>query len=172
MEMCCIMIVEDKPEEQENALEAVKRALNLNGEPFGVNLPLAEFIGTRYFIYGEVGGETGVMIWIASHLAAFKGRLGFLDSKMFPKRLILTDLMFPADKRGKENMNGIEVIIDAIEGGIPVVVCSDTDHHDVPFMPRLIGMLEKQHPMGHIPVVLDKKDWERAVARGLTLLNE
>jgi hypothetical protein len=172
MEMTCIVIVEDKAEEQEKALAAVKNAFGITGEPFGTSFPgMQEHIGQRFVLYGEKDGPTGVMVFLTSHLAGFRDRMGFLKSGIFPKKLILTDLMFPMNMKDQEKMHGIEVLVDAIEAGINVAVCSDTDHHDVPFMPSLIRVLEKNHPKGRIPVVLDSKDWDKAITLGLDLLN-
>lgn len=172
MEMTCIMIVEDKPEEQEKALAAVKKAFGIAGEPFGESpVGIDGLTGWRFVLYGEKDGPIGVMVFLANCLSAFRGRMDFLKSGIFPKKLILTDLMFPMNMKDREKMHGIEVLVDAIEAGINVVVCSDTDHHDVPFMPSLVRVLEKNHPKGKIPVVLDSKDWDKAVALGLDLLN-
>lgn len=171
MEMIGIVIVEDKPEEQEKALAAVKQAFGITGEPFGEGPScMRELIGQHFVLYGEKDGPTGVMVFLTSHLGGFRDRMVFLKSGVFSKKLILTDLMFPMGMKGPEKMHGIEVLVDAIESGINVVVCSDTDHHDVPFMPSLIRVLEKNHPKGKIPVVLDSKDWGRAVVMGIELL--
>ncbi len=171
MEMTCILIVEDKVEEQDRALAAVKNAFGITDEPFSESpVGIEGLTGWRFVLCGKKDGPTGVMVFLASCLGAFRGRMDFLKSGIFPKKLILTDLMFPMNMKGQEKMHGIEVLVDAIESGINVVVCSDTDHHDVPFMPSLIRVLEKNHPRGKIPVVLDRKDWDKAVALGLELL--
>lgn len=164
----CIIIVEDKLEEQEKALAAVMSALGLTrgGAPIeGANPVFEKFLGVRLIPCGDT------LIFTADNLDSFlEYAPPFKDGVKFEKTLILTDLMFPQRKGEKENMNGLQVVIEAIERGISVVVCSDTDHHDLPFMPRLIKTLEKSHPKGRIPVVLDNKDWGRAVALGLELL--
>ncbi|MDP2837950.1 MAG: hypothetical protein Q8O53_01575 [Candidatus Moranbacteria bacterium] len=164
----CIIIVEDKPEEQEKALAAVMSALSLTrgGAPIEcANDIFEKFLGTRLIPCWDS------LIFTADNLDGFlQYAPPFQEGMQFEKTLILTDLMFPQRKGEKENMNGLQVVIEAIERGISVVVCSDTDHHDLPFMPRLIRTLEKSHLKGRIPVVLDNKDWEKAIVLGLELL--
>lgn len=171
----CIMIIEDKLEEQEKALAAILKLLELVIDPMVdlLNpLGLSELTGTRLIPCAKQGEQRSVLVFMASTHEAFSTYAPplFFKGMKFEKTLILTDLMFPKRKGEKENMWGIEVIINAIEKNMNVVICSDTDHHDIPFMPSLIKTLEKSHVKGKIPVVLDNKDWEKAVALGLELL--
>ena len=92
--------------------------------------------------------------------------------KAFPKVGVITDLMFPGrSSKDVLQANGIEIILMAIEHKIPVVVCSDTDHHEVGFVPKLATTLAPLHPAGKIPVILDKKNWVQAVTEVAAMLS-
>jgi methylmalonyl-CoA mutase cobalamin-binding subunit len=71
--------------------------------------------------------------------------------------------MFPSVKNGQEQANGISIIIDAVESGIPVVVCSDTDHHQVQFLPKMCNHIRERNQGAEVNLVLDQKDWKKAV---------
>jgi hypothetical protein len=171
--MTMIFLVEDKTDEQDKALAAIRKAFAI------ADTDTAVFFRPGKATRGSAGykkeGGSPVMVLMSGNLGEF--REWFNEKSLWPKLadpsriLILTDLMFPANSNVRENLNGIEVLIDAVEAGSNIVVCSDADHHDVPFMPRLIATLEKSHPKGKIPVVLDDKNWEKALGLGLGLLS-
>lgn len=185
-----VLIVEDKPEEAGAAVNAVKSHLDIpledEGQCFGLGekarVALNRSLDTLYKV-----GDRLVLIAVASNLGEahmaferFIGKNAKEDSKQvgtfasaFPQAVVITDLMFPG-KNGNASIqaNGIEVILEAIEYAVPVAVCSDTDHHDVSFMQPLAKVLEKLHPAGRIPVILDKKDWKKAVLEVMAILEE
>ena len=160
------IIVEDKPEEQQKAFEAVKRSLGdvvEAHEDWGNHPKFAWGMALK-----PVDGSGGALVWIASNLrmqeTVLIPALRFLESGVIGEVKVLTDLMFPAQEGGKEEPNGLQVIAKCIEKGLPVAVCSDTDHHDVQWLRPIFPILEKAHPTGRIPIILDKKDWDAAVS--------
>lgn len=181
MENIAILIVEDSDEEARAAQVAV------NGH-FGI--PLDEE-GTYLGLEGarekcrlpewraHKAGDRIVSIMTAKDLdeasSGFKHIFG--DHKtlgfhhVFPKFGVITDLMFPGGSGKGVQANGIAVILMAIEHKIPIVVCSDTDHHEVGFVPKLAATLAQLHPAGKIPVILDKKNWDKAVAEVVAMLS-
>jgi hypothetical protein len=186
-----VVIVEDKPEEAVVAVNAVKAHLGIPVEDEGVCFGLSgekirASLGKSEDTLYKVG-ERMIVIAVASDLGeaevAFGRLIGQTDkdgvkqegtfASAFPQAVVITDLMFPG-KKGNASIqaNGIEVILKAIEYNVPVVVCSDTDHHDVSFMQPLALTLGKLHPAGRIPVILDKKDWVRAVQEVMAIAEE
>ncbi|MBP9751921.1 MAG: hypothetical protein KBD19_03610 [Candidatus Moranbacteria bacterium] len=173
-----ILIVEDKDEEIIAAEQAVKNHFGIPLDESGAYLGLEvakEKLGLPDWKAYKVGDGI-VSIMTARNLSEANAGLKkvFGDEKSpgfrnaFPSVGILTDLMFPGGRGKGVQANGIDVILMAIEHKVPVVVCSDTDHHEVGFVPRLATTLAPLHPAGKIPVILDKKDWGKAI----TLLSE
>lgn len=190
-ENIAVLIVEDKPEEAAITVNAIKAHLGIPMEDEGicfglrgekVRASLGKSEDTLYKV-----GERMIVIAVASDLGevevAFGRLIGQADKEgvkrggtfasAFPQAVIITDLMFPG-KKGNTSIqaNGIEVILKAIEYAVPVVVCSDTDHHEVSFMQPLALALGKLHPAGKISIILDKKDWEKAVAEVMAISEE
>ena len=162
------IIIEDKPEEQREAFEAVKRSLGKVVEAHDEYLPRNHPKSAWTMALKPTDGKTdGTIVWIASNLAVYEMVVGmatgYFKKGVIGKVNVLTDLMFPAREGGKEEPNGLQVVAQCIESGLPVVVCSDTDHHDVQWLRPIFPLLEKAHPTGRIPVILDKKDWDKAV---------
>jgi hypothetical protein len=156
-----IVIVEDKLEEQVAAAEAVKKVLGPEYEEVHRFEPR---LGYGLIALGLVGGKGGYQIRFAPHLEWAKLTIEFaIKSPAATFDGVITDLMFPATKEGKEAPNGLQVIAQCIESAVPIVVCSDTDHHEVSYLRPIFPILAKAHPAGSIPVILDKKDWEQAV---------
>lgn len=160
--MKAIVIIEDKQEELIVAIAALKEKLGIAGvEGLG--------IGVDEIVAFEMGFELveGNSLFFAHDLVTAENAIKFAQDKVragFVKEIyILTDLMFPLKKGGAEQANGVSVILDAVEAGIPVTVCSDTDHHEVKFLPKLCRTLEKSNPDAKINLVLDRKDWKKAV---------
>lgn len=173
-----ILIVEDKEEEIIAAECAVKNHFGIPADETGSYLGLEvvkERLGLPDWKAYKVGDGI-VSIMIARDLSeanagikkVFGDEKSFGFRSVFPRVGILTDLMFPGGAGKGVQANGIDVILSAIEHKVPVVVCSDTDHHEVGFVPRLATTLAPLHPAGKIPVILDTKDWEKAI----TLLSE
>ncbi|MFZ2253189.1 MAG: hypothetical protein WAW13_03395 [Minisyncoccia bacterium] len=170
IDMDLIIIVEDKEEEIRNAQMAVKSHFGIPSEEegayFGIDF-LKEKLGNPDWRVFK-SGDALVSIMTARNLSEVKRGLdkiyiqGFC--KVFQQVGVITDLMFPKKKGGKEDPNGLCVLTDCIQKGLPVVVCSDTDHHDVGYLKDVFPVLGKAHPKGEIPVILDKKDWGRAVS--------
>lgn len=180
MENVAILIVEDKDEEVVAAECAVKNHFGIPADETDSYLGLEiakEKLGLPDWSAYKVGDRI-VSIMTARDLAeaeaGFKKLFGDEKSlgfrSVFPSVGILTDLMFPGGHEKSAQANGISVILSAIGYRVPVVVCSDTDHHEVGFVPRLAATLATLHPAGKIPVILDKKDWEKAVSMLVELL--
>ncbi len=128
-----ILIVEDLPEEQQRAKEAALA----NGFKPAVTSTL----------------DDALRIWKS------------LEGKLVG---IITDLHFPertSDNPAWANPNkpcGLAVIARATQKALPVVVCSNIDHHFAEYVKEVIEVLETYHPTHRIPFVMDRKDWERA----------
>ncbi|MEK7130534.1 MAG: hypothetical protein AAB793_02660, partial [Patescibacteria group bacterium] len=80
---------------------------------------------------------------------------------------IVTDLHFPQmdfnhPKDSADKPSGFAVIIQAVEAKIPVVVCSNIDHHFADYAQIVIKGLENISGQ-KIPFVMDDKNWQRAV---------
>ena len=175
-----IMIVEDKDEEALAAQTAIKNHFGISPDEQGSYMGLEnvkEHLGLPDWRGYKVDG--GIMtIMTAKNLAeAKKGFTQIFGSEetpgfrnVFPEVGIITDLMFPSDQGRSVQANGIEVILMALEYKTPVVVCSDTDHHEVGFVPKLAATLAPLHPAGKIPVILDAKNWDKAVAEVVAML--
>lgn len=156
-----IAVVEDKEEEQKKALEAIKCALGIETEELWVNItPGSPQVGLQ---------QAETLVLFAANLTVAQERMNFL-SNLTDVAGVITDLMFPASVGAKEEPNGLGVIVSCIHSGIPVVVCSDTDHHDVGYLKTVFPVLSSAHPKGEIPVILDTKDWNVAVASLLKLM--
>jgi hypothetical protein len=72
--------------------------------------------------------------------------------------------MFPFEKNGKEEPNGMTILATCIRENLPVVICSDTDHHEVNYLRDVFPILGKAHSKGEIPLIFDKKNWIKAVS--------
>lgn len=159
-----IIIVEDKKEEQLLALEAVKRAL----VPAGSSQVSWEFGGAGYRFE-----EVNLGVKIFPDLKTFEAHFDvFSKIGLLKMTCILTDLMFPVEKGGREEPNGLQVLTQCIKEAVPVVVCSDTNHHDVGYLRNVFPILGKAHPKGEIPIILDMKDWDQAVKEGLRMMGK
>ena len=77
---------------------------------------------------------------------------------------IVTDLHFPEKENGTDaaNPNGLAVIIEAITKNVPVVVCSNINHHYAEYLKVVISGLEKLSGK-RIPFTMDRKDWSIAI---------
>lgn len=83
---------------------------------------------------------------------------------------VLTDLHFPVREGGSpEGASGLHIVYKALEAGIPVVICSDIDHHKADWANDLVKAVEKATGKKVAGFVQDSKNWERAL--GL-LLNQ
>lgn len=179
IEVIMVFVVEDKPEEQTAALEAIKRFIG-KGESEDVEFSPAP----NRAIYGFFGKEVNVSVVLNPDLGCWKERQKMRETVASPRSSVkkigvITDLMFPkglvGDKgaevyQAKQEPNGLEVVTDCIDSQLPVVVCSDTDHHEVGYLRSVFPVLARAHVCGEIPVILDKKDWDGAVAHLMRLL--
>lgn len=153
-----IVVVEDKEEEQKKALDAIKSALCPENEEelWARIIPNSPQVGLK---------EAKILVLFASDLATALSRVEFLEEVGSTGMTgVITDLMFPKTAGAKEEPNGLGVIVACIHSGVPVVVCSDTDHHDVGYLKTVFPVLSSAHPKGEIPVILDTKDWVAAVS--------
>jgi len=160
--MKAIVIIEDKQEELLAAIAAVKEKLGVAGKE-GLGIEVGD-IATFKMGFELVEDNS---LFFAHDLTTAENAIKFAQDKVqagFVKEIyILTDLMFPLKKGGVEQANGVSIILDAVEASIPVAVCSDTDHHEVKFLPKLCRFLEQSKPGTKIDLVLDRKDWKKAI---------
>lgn len=132
--MKIVLIVEDLPEEQARAKEAAMAA--------GFRPAITATLNDAFRIWKSLEGK----------LAG-----------------VITDLHFP--EMTSENSEysdaskpcGLAIVAEATAKGIPVVVCSNINHHFVDYPKKVIDVLATFHPVGSIPFVMDAKDWARAV---------
>lgn len=81
---------------------------------------------------------------------------------------VVTDLHFPekgvgsAPELDASKPCGLAIVAKAVRQGLPVVVCSDVNHHHANYLKIAIGALEEIHPLGRIPFIMDAKDWKAA----------
>jgi CheY-like chemotaxis protein len=80
---------------------------------------------------------------------------------------VVTDIHFPEDDWNLQDTpaSGLAVVAKAVEAGLPVVVCSDVNHHRVRFLEAVIKVLASHQNFAHIasiPFVMDSKDWDQA----------
>ena len=97
---------------------------------------------------------------------------------------IVTDLHFPQGyEPGRWNVIppelndptkpcGFAIVAEATKRGIPVVVCSNIDHHFAEYAKITIQALEALHPIQKIPFIMDSKDWQSAAQALGKLLSE
>lgn len=129
-----ILIIEDLPEEQQRAKEAV----------------LSE--GFRPAVTSTL--TDAMRIW-----KSLEGKLvGIITDLHFPERT--SDNPKWADP---EKPCGLAIIARATQKALPVVVCSNIDHHFAEYVKEVIDVLETYHPTGRIPFVMDRKDWKQAI---------
>lgn len=77
---------------------------------------------------------------------------------------ILTDLHFPVREGGSpEGASGLHIVYRALVANIPVVICSDIDHHYATWAIDLIGAIEKATGKKVAGFVQDSKNWEKAL---------
>ena len=159
-----ILIVEDKEDEQMKAFDEIKLLLSPDDE---------EEIWFRAKPFIQVGlKKAKTIVFFVSDMSMAEKRIDLLNKLSHLGQVgVITDLMFPREQDGKEEPNGLGVIASCIQSGFPVVVCSDTDHHDVNYLKPIFPLLGKAHPIGDIPVLLDKKDWKRAISLLMEKLN-
>lgn len=80
---------------------------------------------------------------------------------------IITDLHFPQIELEKDKNYppaGLAVVAYAVENNIPVVVCSDINHHYAMYLKDIIRVLSllPSYTYRDIPFSQDNKDWEKA----------
>ncbi len=169
-ELKLFVVVEDKKEEQEKALSAIKETMGIeecaeNAGKIISGSPMFSFPEAKIFVHfaGELDTATHRIRFIKEARSA--GGIVIMG--------IITDLMFPRTRGdNKEEANGFGVIAECINNDIPVVVCSDIDHHELGHLKPIFPVLENAHPKGEIPMVLDNKDWEKAISLLLNIGKE
>ncbi len=128
-----ILVVEDVPEEQTRAKDALVRH------------------GFKAVVAGTL--HDALRIW---------------DGLKDAVSGVITDLHFPERSEGRdEHIDssrpcGIAIAAEAVRRGVPVVVCSNIDHHFADYLRIVIDVLSVQHPLRRIPFIMDAKDWDRA----------
>ena len=155
-----ILVFEDKEEERVKALSALKQAFAPDEEELTRFDPIkgCEQVGF---------GVSKIMVMFANDFEWARNRLEFAKRFVGSESIspaVITDLMFPMKTGDKEEPNGMRVLAECITMGLPVVMCSDTDHHDVNYLMEVFPILAKAHPKEEIPLIFDKKDWSKAVS--------
>jgi hypothetical protein len=168
-EIKLFVVIEDKKEEQEKALSAIKETLEIDedAENAGKIIP-----GSPMFSFSKAK----ILVHFASELDTATHRVKFIREARSAGGVdivgIITDLMFPKNIGGEEEPNGFSVIAECITHDIPVVVCSDIDHHEVGYLKPIFPILGNAHPRGEIPIILDDKDWKKAISSLLKIRKE
>jgi CheY-like chemotaxis protein len=80
---------------------------------------------------------------------------------------IITDLHFSEfgsdrSEDSPEAPRGLAIIVEGIEQKIPVVVCSEINHHFAGYLTKVIEKLATLSSFGEIPFITNFKDWQRA----------
>src|SRR3989344_2443874 len=111
-----VIVVEDKQEEQTVALEAIKRATNSAEVIRSEITPGCPIVGLK-----SLNSDYATEVLFANNLESAKKWIKYTE--LFRPRTrvgVITDLMFPLNKGGKEEPNGLGVIAECITEGIPV----------------------------------------------------
>lgn len=138
-----VLLIEDLPEEQEKA----KKALAEHGFRAAVTSTLSDALRIWKSLEGKLAG-------------------------------IITDLHFPQSSSDNPNASdpnkpcGFAIIAEATRRGMPVVVCSNIDHHFCEYAKIVIDTFEKFHPLKKIPFVMDNKNWNNAVEKLIKLVGK
>jgi hypothetical protein len=64
------------------------------------------------------------------------------------------------------------MVAKAVQKQLPVVVCSDVNHHYAQYLNIVVETFALQHPLKEIPFVQDSKDWARATQKLTALIKE
>ncbi len=135
-----VLIVEDSTQEQQRAIKAVLEVFFPSGKE---RQNTSRRDGTDITLYPTEDGA----IWVVSSMMQALSFLRVADA-------VLTDLHFPLNENGygSELPNGISVLARSIKWGVPVGLCTDTNHHQTHYLQDLALVL------GEFPVSNDK-DW-------------
>lgn len=160
-----IIVIDDKKEELMAARKSINTKIQAEDDQWlGVEI---DEISDVYAFDMVKGKAESVVIHFARNLTQAEMAITAAKKRIaedLPFTIhILTDLMFPVHTGGVIQANGISVILDAVREDIPIVVCSDTDHHDVKFLPKLCQHLMRENPETKLQLILDNKNWEEAV---------
>lgn len=105
----------------------------------------------------------GFKVMVATNLTDATAYFNMLKDKLSG---VITDLHFPQmdfkhPKDSADKPSGFAVIVQAVQVKIPVVVCSNIDHHFADYAQIVIKGLESITGQ-KIPFVMDNKNWQRA----------
>lgn len=167
MKIKTILIVEDKPEEQGKALEAIKSSSF--AEEKNRTVHEGEFTGVEIVLEDRSRPGNITRVWLTKNYSEAVRLLTMEGSPLGRDSVgVITDMMFPRIDGGEERPYGMAVMTDCIGEKLPVVICSDTNGHDLAWMLGVIPLLEKLHTV-KIPMALGQKDWKRAIYRLLEI---
>lgn len=92
---------------------------------------------------------------------------------------IVTDLHIPestaapyAEAQKVSQPRGLAIVAEATLRAMPVVICSDINHHHARYIQIVVTALERHYPFSRLPFIMDAKDWNRAVQELQTLIQE
>jgi len=117
--------------------------------------------------------ENGFKVMLATNLAEALEYSKMLEGKLSG---IVTDLHFPQmgfehPKDSADKPSGFAVIIQALLANVPVVVCSNIDHHFADYAQVVLRGLEKISDRP-IPFIMDDKDWQKATEKLINILTQ
>lgn len=160
-----IIVIDDKKEELMLARKSINAKIQAEDDHW-LGVEIDDF--SDVYAFDMVRGKVeSVVIHFARNLTEAEMAITSAKKRIaenFPFTIhIMTDLIFPVTKGGTLQVNGISVVLDAVQDMIPIVVCSDTDHHEIGFLPKLCQHLKMANPDIKLDLVLDNKNWDEAV---------
>lgn len=88
---------------------------------------------------------------------------------------VITDLHFPEKEnfadQSSGSPNGLVIITEALTRSVPVVVCSDINHHFAAYLAQVVRNLEKITGRV-IPFTMDRKNWQMALEELVKIMSQ
>lgn len=112
-------------------------------------------------------------VMVATNLTDAMSYFKMLEGKLSG---VVTDLHFPQKdyehpKDSVDKPSGFAVIVQTFLANVPVVVCSNIDHHFAEYVQIVLQGLEKISGRS-IPFIMDNKDWKKAAEKLINILTE
>jgi CheY-like chemotaxis protein len=146
------VVVEDTKKEQDRAVMAILKGVGANPENMLDSFP-GMILLTDVKATIMVASHMDEAIRIMDTLPEMQGQVG-----------VLTDLMMPRQEGNAVNPNGLSIIAACVQRDLPVVLCSDIHHHDADYLIDVFRVLKDGYPNQRIDMVIDSKDWDKAVS--------
>lgn len=108
----------------------------------------------------EIFFSQGFKVAVATTL---KGAFRLIETLKGRLKAVVTDLHYPESDEvpGADKPNGLALMCYCIRANIPVVICSDINHHWCAYTKDVIETLG-YYSGKQVPFIMDKKDWKRA----------